>query len=151
MLRTASSQGKPSGPTAAVSSANGHRGEGWPSTSRILIVEDDFFVATALENDLQEAGYEVVGTAVTAEEAIKMAGERAPTLAIMDIRLAGSKDGIEAAIAILSLYRVPSIFATAHGDVETRRRAEKASPLGWVNKPYSHEIVLAAIRSALAR
>jgi DNA-binding NarL/FixJ family response regulator len=111
-------------------------------------VEDDFFVATALENDLQEAGYEVVGTAATAEEAIKMAAERAPDLAIMDIRLAGSKDGIEAAIEILSLYRVPSIFATAHGDVETRSRAEKARPLGWVNKPYSVDVVLAVIRSA---
>jgi DNA-binding NarL/FixJ family response regulator len=151
MLRAASSQGKPSRPTTPALRAKGRVGEGRPSPSRILIVEDDFFVATALENDLKEAGYEVVGTAATAEEAIKMAAERGPTLAIMDIRLAGAKDGVEAAIAILGLYRVPSIFATAHGDVETRRRAEKASPLGWVNKPYSPDVVLAAIRSALAR
>jgi DNA-binding NarL/FixJ family response regulator len=151
MLRAASSQGKPTRPTTPASSAQGRVGEGRPSPSRILIVEDDFFVAAALENDLQEAGYEVVGTAATAEEAIKMAAERAPALAIMDIRLAGAKDGVEAAIAILGLYRVPSIFATAQGDVETRRRAETASPLGWVNKPYSADVVLAAIRSALGR
>jgi DNA-binding NarL/FixJ family response regulator len=80
-----------------------------------------------------------------------MAADRAPTLAIMDIRLAGPKDGVDAAIAISSLFRIPSIFATAHGDVETRRRAEKASPLGWVSKPYSNEAVIAAIRSALHR
>src|SRR5437868_5830917 len=102
MLCAASSQGEPPKPRTHSSSATEHVGEARQSPSRILIVEDDFFVATALENYLQEAGYEVVGTAMTAGEAIKMAAERAPALAIMDIRLAGAKDGVEAAIAILS-------------------------------------------------
>jgi two-component system, response regulator PdtaR len=133
--------------SAATVTGDGAKNSGLPI--RILIVEDDFFVATALENHLQDAGYEVVGIAATAEEAIQIAGERAPALAIMDIRLAGPKDGVDTAIAISSLFQIPSIFATAHGDVETRRRAEKANPLGWVSKPYSNEAVVAAVRSAL--
>ena len=66
------------------------------------------------------------------------------------IRLAGKSDGIEAAIKLFSNYGVPSIFATAHGDAETRLRAAKANPRGWVNKPYSMDVVIAAIRSALS-
>ena len=122
-----------------------------PNRQRILIVEDDYFVATNLEHQLVEAGYEVVGVAVSAAEAVQLAKERSPNLAIVDIRLAGNSDGVEAATALLTLYRVPSVFATAHGDPETRSRAQKANPLGWINKPYSFDVVLAVIRSALRR
>jgi DNA-binding NarL/FixJ family response regulator len=125
-----------------------------PSTAnagaRILIVEDDYFVASNLEHSLKEAGYDVVGVAVSAAEAEDIARVKRPALAIMDIRLAGKSDGIEAAIKLSSNYGVPSIFATAHGDAETRLRAAKANPRGWVNKPYSMDAVVAAIRSALS-
>src|SRR5215210_2827496 len=83
---------------------------------RILIVEDDYFVATNLEYRLKEAGYEVVGVAVSADDAERMTREMRPTLAIMDIRLAGKSDGVEAAVRLRKLYGVPSIFASAHGD-----------------------------------
>src|SRR4051812_29171916 len=68
--------------------------------ARILIVEDDYFVASSLEHGLKEAGYDVVGTAVSAAEAEQIAREMRPALAIMDIRLAGKSDGIEAAIKL---------------------------------------------------
>lgn len=129
--------------------------EGGPAAetpvTRILIIEDDYFVASNLEHRLKEAGYEVVGIAVSAREAEQLAREHRPALAITDIRLAGNSDGIEAAITLSNVYGVPSIFASAHGDAETRRRAEGAHPLGWVSKPYSFDLVLAAIRSALDR
>ena len=119
------------------------------SSLRILIVEDDYFVATNLEYRLKEEGYEVVGVAVSADDAERMTREFQPTLAIMDIRLAGKSDGVEAAIRLRTTYGVPSIFATAHGDADTQRRAAQAAPLGWINKPYSIETVIAAIRSAV--
>ena len=133
-----------------LSAANKGTGPGATSAgTRILIVEDDYFVASNLEHRLIEAGYDVVGIAVSAAEAEHIAKDRRPALAIMDVRLAGKSDGIEAAIRLYSSYGIPSIFATAHGDAETRLRAAKANPRGWVNKPYSMDAVIAVIRTAL--
>ena len=117
---------------------------------RILIVEDDYFVAMALEQDLVDAGFEVVGIAVTAEEALHLADVHRPALVVMDIRLAGARDGIDAAVNLRSRFGIGSIFATAHGDETTRARAEMAQPLGWLIKPYSVKTVLQTIRAVLA-
>jgi DNA-binding NarL/FixJ family response regulator len=118
--------------------------------ARILIVEDDYFVATALEQVFVDAGFEVVGIAVTAEEALHLAHLHRPALAVMDIRLAGARDGIDAAVELRSRLRIGSIFATAHGDETTRTRADKAKPLGWLIKPYAVKTVLETIRAILA-
>lgn len=48
-------------------------------------------------------------------------------------------------------FAVPSIFATAHGDAETRMRAEKARPLGWLTKPYGPESLLVIVAAALSK
>jgi DNA-binding NarL/FixJ family response regulator len=121
-----------------------------PRPIRILIVEDDYFVALELEHRLLAAGYEIAGIAATAEEALAKARSGSPDLAVMDIRLAGPRDGIEAATELVGLG-IPSIFATAHADAETRRRAEQARPLGWLQKPYAPESVIALIEQALAK
>jgi DNA-binding NarL/FixJ family response regulator len=84
-----------------------------------------------------EADFEVVGVAGTAEEAIRMAEIKRPDLSIMDIRLAGIRDGIDVATEMFSKYGIQSIFATAHSDSDTLRGAEIAHPLGWLAKPYS--------------
>ena len=117
---------------------------------RILIVEDDYFVAVDLEYCLQEAGYAVVGLAASAEEAFELAAAKKPVLALMDIRIAGARDGVETAIELQKSFGIPSIFATAHGDAATRKRAEEAQPLGWLQKPYSAAALIEAVRFALA-
>jgi two-component system, response regulator PdtaR len=124
-----------------------------PSTQRgrILIVEDEFLVALALEHALLEAGFDVVGVAATAEEALELASSERPDLAVVDIRLAGKRDGIEAAIDLLTLRGVRSIFATAHGDPDTRRRAERAQPIGWLTKPYTTGAVVKMVRGIMAQ
>ena len=71
---------------------------------KILIVEDEFFVALDVEEQARSLGHTVVGTAITADEAVRMAGERRPDVILMDIRLAGATDGIAAALAIRSQY-----------------------------------------------
>jgi len=115
---------------------------------RILIVEDDYFVGTGLEHALLE-GFEVVGIAVTAEQAVEMGAAEQPELVVMDIRLAGLRDGIDAALELLSNHGIRSLFATAHGDEATRARAEKARPLGWLTKPYSTQLAVETIRNVL--
>ena len=120
------------------------------SPPRILIVEDDYFVAIDLEHRLQEAGFAVVGVATCFEEACELAASQKPVLALMDIRIAGARDGVETAIELQKLFRIPSIFATAHSDAVTRKRAEAARPAGWLQKPYSSSALLYAVRSALS-
>ena len=117
---------------------------------RILVVEDDYFVALELEHRLIEAGFDVVGIAATAEDALEKARSGRPDLAVMDIRLAGARDGIEAATDLIELG-IPSIFATAHADPETKRRAEQARPVGWLQKPYAPQSAIALIQEALAK
>src|SRR4051812_35427194 len=95
---------------------------------RILIVGDDYFVALELEHRLLDAGYDVIGIAATAEDALEKARSGKPDLAVMDIRLASPRDGIAAATDLMELG-IPSIFATAHADPETKRRGEQARPL----------------------
>src|SRR4051795_12889414 len=109
----------------------GRSGKAMPHSDR----EDDYLVAIGLEHNLQEAGFEVVGIAGTAEEAVGLAAELKPHLAIMDVRLAGRRDGVDAAIELHATYGIPSLFATAQGDPATRARAEAAQPAGWLMKP----------------
>jgi DNA-binding NarL/FixJ family response regulator len=117
--------------------------------ARVLVVEDDHVVATDIESALLDAGFDVVGVAATADDAVAMAQAEKPDLAIMDIRLAGHRDGIDAALELLKKQGVRCIFATAHHDAATRLRAQPARPLGWVSKPYQAEAVVEAVREAL--
>ena len=118
---------------------------------RILIVEDQYFVAIDNELTLRSGGFEVVGFATTAEEAVELAERKQPDLILMDIRLAGRADGVEAAIAIYERLGVSCIFTSGHADAHVRARAECAHPLGWLDKPYTSEALLACTQSAVAK
>ena len=118
--------------------------------AQILVVEDDFLVAMQIEAALSEAGLALTGTASSGEEAIEMAASVRPALVLMDIRLAGKMDGVDAAVALFREHGIRCIFATAHHDLEVRRRAAAAEPLGWLQKPYSMPAMLAAVRQGLA-
>jgi two-component system, response regulator PdtaR len=117
----------------------------------ILIVEDDFLVADAIDRALADAGFDVAGVAVSADEAIELAESQKPTLVVMDVRLAGEGDGIHAALEIFRKFGVRCIFATAHYDQDSRERAQPAMPLGWLQKPYPMLSLVNAIRHALER
>lgn len=115
----------------------------------ILLVEDDFLVGMEMETGLAEAGYEVAGVAATAEEAVALAARRRPALVVMDIRLAGERDGVDAALEIYQTLGIRSLFASAHVDSGVRARAEASRPLGWVAKPYRVGTLLDAVAGAL--
>jgi DNA-binding NarL/FixJ family response regulator len=119
--------------------------------ARILIVEDDYLAAADTESGLTEAGFQVVGIAATAGEAIGLARSERPELIIMDIRLAGVRDGVEAALEIFRDCGIRCVFATAHHDAQVRARARPAEPLGWLPKPYTSYALIATVRSALAQ
>lgn len=120
-----------------------------PSGLRLMIVEDDAFVALDAKEILETAGYDVVGLAKSANEAVEKAGALRPDMILMDIRLLGARDGVDAAIEIHDRFGVRSLFASAHSDAETRDRADAAQPLGFLSKPVTRRALLDAIeRSA---
>jgi len=120
------------------------------AATRVLVVEDDFLIAMQTESALTDAGFDVVGTAATADEAIGLAREKSPALAVMDIRLAGERDGIDAARQLFGELNIRCLFATAHDDASTRERARPFAPLGWLPKPYTAASLVALVTQAVA-
>jgi two-component system, response regulator PdtaR len=116
---------------------------------RIVIVEDDYLVASEMEGALTEAGFEVAAVASSAEEILDLAATARPALAVMDIRLRGARDGIDAALELFAKHGIRCIFATAHQTPQTRARAEPAKPLAWVPKPYVMPALIDAVRRAV--
>ena len=119
--------------------------------TRILIVEDEAPVVRLLTLRLQDFGYEVVGAVAQGEQAIGEVQHTRPDLVLMDIRISGGMDGIEAATILQQDYGVPVIFLTSHADDATLERAERAGAYGYVLKPFQGREVHAMIRLALTR
>ena len=120
-----------------------------PQPARILVVEDEWLIATEIEYALETAGYEIVGLAMSADEAVRLAQQHRPDLIIMDIRMHGSRDGVDAALEIWQRLRLRSMFASAHIDPQMRERASQANPAGWLGKPFSSGQLLQALELAL--
>lgn len=116
--------------------------------ARILIVEDNYFVALTIENALMDAGYEVLAVLGSGEAALKSISDAEPDLVLMDIRLAGELDGIDTALALHRLG-IASLFASAHFDEAMKQRGATAMPAGWLVKPFSEPEIINAVETAL--
>lgn len=117
--------------------------------SRILVVEDERIVAKDLELRLQALGYEVVGVAATGSDAVRLTSELSPDLVMMDIRLHGEMDGIEAAARIRKDHFIPVVYLTAHSDEETLKRAQVTEPYGYILKPFQERELRTVIEMGL--
>src|SRR5262249_18834372 len=117
--------------------------------ARLLIVEDDVLLASALQELLGGSGFEFVGTAGSAAGALPLAKDQDPQLALIDICLVGPIDGIELACRFRDEYRIPTIFLSGLADPEVRERALITDPLGFIRKPYRASQVYNAIEQAL--
>ena len=102
---------------------------------RVLIVEDEFYISLHTRELLEALGHVVVAVAVSADQAFSIAERERPDVVLMDIRLVGERDGIDAAQEIAGRLGIGSIFVTANTDPETRRRADAVPPLGFLEKP----------------
>lgn len=118
---------------------------------RILIVEDERLLAEELRERLTSIGATVVDAVVSGEQAIAAARELRPDLVLMDIRLKGSMDGIEAATRITKTLGTPIAFLTAHSDQMTVERAKAASPYGYILKPLQEHELRVTLSLALHR
>jgi len=117
--------------------------------ARILIVEDESIVQLDLQRRLQRMGHNVVGMASRGEDAIAKAVELKPDLVIMDVRLEGSMDGIEAARRIRAEQATPIVYVTAYAS--TLDEASTQDVFGpCVSKPFRTTELQSAIDRTLA-
>jgi DNA-binding NarL/FixJ family response regulator len=119
-------------------------------SARVLICEDELLVAWHLESLVREQSLEVCGLVPDGDGAVEQAADLNADLVLMDVRLAGRMDGIEAARLIREQRGTPVIFITAHGDEATRAHIDRLLPGAPVlAKPISAERLRDAIASVL--
>ncbi|TVR30201.1 MAG: response regulator [Balneolaceae bacterium] len=111
----------------------------------ILIVEDDYLQSYVLELHLKSLNYNVIGVAVSGEEAIAITERQKPTLVIMDISLKGEMDGIDTAKIILKSYDISILYISGHLEVYSRSRAEQTNYIDIINKPLCKSKLVDAI------
>jgi len=119
-------------------------------TPNILIVEDNTLVAEDCRLSLEGMGYAVKAVVATGEEAVQeAASDFPPDAVLMDIRLRGEMDGIEAAERIYARHQIPVVFLSAYSDDRLLRRARKAGSFGYLVKPFEERELYAMLEMAL--
>ena len=122
-----------------------------PSPVRVLIADDEALIRMGLRTMLQDMGYEVVGAATGGREALRMACEAAPDLAILDIKMPGL-DGLEVAAAVAQRCPLPVIMLTAYSERHlVQRAAETETIQAYLVKPISEAELAPVIELAVAR
>ncbi|WP_372680492.1 response regulator [Desulfosarcina sp.] len=119
--------------------------------ARILVVEDEGIVAQEIKSRLEKSGYSVCAVAHDGRTAIAHAGKMHPDLVLMDIKLKGEMDGIDAAGVIRDRFNVPVVYLTAYTDPATLERAKVMEPFGYVVKPFETRSLMVSIEIALHR
>jgi len=119
------------------------------SRAKVLIVEDDPLVAMTTREVLTLVGFEVTGVAATVSDALCLAENTRPDLAIFDVRLAGKRDGIEGAALLRQRLGLPVVFVSAEEDAATRSRAAALEPVAVLEKPVHPRQLITAIESAI--
>lgn len=117
--------------------------------SRILVVEDEAIVAMVIKRRLKDLGYIVSGVASTGKDAITKVEGTFPDLVLMDIRLKGDMDGIEATKIIKDRFSLPVVYLTAHSDDVTFKKAKETDPDGYILKPFTEKDLSTTIEIAL--
>lgn len=121
------------------------------TATQVLIVEDEFVIAANLQENLEALGYRVLDIVSSAAEAVETAMELQPDIVLMDIRLQGEMDGIQAAEQIWNRLQIPIIYVTGHSDRSTLERAKITFPFGYILKPVKGKELYVAIETALNR
>jgi PAS domain S-box-containing protein len=116
---------------------------------QVLVVEDESTIAITIEDTLKSFGYSVPAIVCSGEQAIQKVAEMQLDLVLMDIRLEGSIDGVEAAEQIRSDFNIPVVYLTAYMDDSTVQRAMTTEPFGFILKPFEPRELHIAIELAL--
>ncbi len=102
---------------------------------KVLLVEDDFILAMVHRKYLEKINCEVIDSVVSGEEAIQSALKYLPDFVLMDIRLEGKMDGVEAMIEIQKVQNIPVIYVTGNSEPATLEKAKNTNMKGFLIKP----------------
>jgi CheY-like chemotaxis protein len=137
-----SSQPTPSGETLSTEKAPLLKGK------RVVVVEDEGVTQLQLRKILAREGLTVVGAAMSGPEGVAIVQREKPDLVLMDIRMPGEFDGLEAARRILSEKSVCVVMLTAFSDDGYRDRARQIGVCGYVTKPIDRDTLLPQVEAA---
>jgi DNA-binding LytR/AlgR family response regulator len=119
------------------------------SKVKILVVEDEIVIADNICFILEDLGYEVLEPAINYQEALQTIETEKPDIAILDIQLAGKKDGVDLAWVIKEQYDFPFIFLTSNADAATIERVKKVSPPAYLVKPFNKDDLYTSVELSL--
>ncbi|MBV6341097.1 response regulator [Candidatus Magnetobacterium casense] len=117
--------------------------------TRIMVVEDEWIIATSLREMLEGLDYDVCSVVFSGEDAVKKAEDERPDIILMDILLRGEMDGIEAAENISAFMNIPIVYLTSYTDDKTLQRAKETDPFGYIIKPFEKRELRIIIEMAL--
>jgi DNA-binding NarL/FixJ family response regulator len=115
---------------------------------RILIVEDQFLISEYLRIWIDVFGHDVVGVATTGRQAVQLAVELRPDIVLMDLRLDGDSDGVEAAKAIFELISTRIIYVTGSSEPAVISRINEDHPFRIIAKPIDPAELQSALHAA---
>ncbi|HKL03815.1 MAG TPA: response regulator [Cryomorphaceae bacterium] len=118
---------------------------------KIMIVEDEMIIAAKVALFLTELGYDVSAILPGADEALAHVAQSVPDLALLDIQLQGTVDGINLAHKLHAKYQLPVVFLTANADDATFERAKSAKPFAFLQKPFRKMELKRTLELAIAR
>jgi CheY-like chemotaxis protein len=122
-----------------------------PPGPRALIVEDEALIAEELRERLSRLGFSIIATVDSADEGVAIATRERPDLVLMDIRLKGEKDGVQAAREIRQQVDLPIVYLTAYSDRLTVDRAKRTEHDGFILKPFHRSELQTTIQVAMER
>ncbi len=120
-----------------------------PLNQTVLVVDDEEIIAELWRIYLGRMGVDVCGTAASADEAIALARRHRPAVVIMDMRLRGPKDGVDASVEIHESVASGMIFITGSTDPKTRARIDHDNPVAVLIKPVSERLFKSTVAKAL--
>ena len=116
------------------------------SKKKIMIVEDELLIAADIKNTLESWGYEVPLILSSAEEAVHKCSKMSFDLIVMDIKVKGDLDGVEAANQINQKYKIPILYLSAFSERGTLNNVRLNSLFGYLRKPFINNDLHSAVR-----
>lgn len=118
-------------------------------SKRVLVVEDDPLIAQDIAESLKAIGYEIAGIAYEPKDAYAKLKSTAPNIAILDVNLNSSEDGIDIGAFIADKMNIPFIYLTSYSDKNTLERAKSTRPMAYIVKPFDERDLYTALEIAL--
>lgn len=119
------------------------------SKGKILVVDDDRLVLATLTYGLAQAGFEVID-ADNGDDAILLAREHRPELALLDIRMEGLS-GFDVAAYLREYLQIPFMFLSAFADEETVAKVKELGAVAYLVKPLDIHQIVPAVEAAFAQ